>query len=889
MKRIFRLPLSRDRVRGDVDAELTFHLEGRIEELVARGMSREDAEREALRRFGDRSKVEAEVERIDVTTLQRRTLRDRLAATWRDAQYAARGLVRRPLYAVAVVLTLALGIGANTAIFSIVEAVLLRPYNIPAIGRLAAVRDDFPLMNLRNTAISPLEGLDLIAQKDLFDAGTGFASENLTVEVAGEPSRTQGFRTIGDFFGVFGARPMYGRVYRPEDSEVGRARVVVLSHRLWIQLSGDTAILGKSLLMNGAPSEVIGIMPPEFVFPRAALFWRPFVLDSNYTGPDARGTLVTAFVGRMRPGMTVGRLGPELRRLASLWDEAWAAKYPGGPARGAAPGGHTMLAKSFVEWQAGQQKQIVLALFGAVVFVLLIACANVASLQLVRSAGRAREIAVRATLGAGRAAIARQLIVESALLALIGGAIGIALGWGGLTWLTHLDVSQFPALKDLKLDGTVLGFTSGTVVLAGVLFGSAPAWRATRANVSGALRDSGRGSSAGAARHRFLRASVVVQNALTLLLLAGAALTIRSLDRLLRADPGFQPEQVVTFGVTLPPQRYPGKDARLAFFDAFDRRLRLIPGVQSVGFALGAPFSGDGGSTMYTLARVPLRQGEPQRHANQVFVYGDYFKTLGIQIVRGHAFTAEDYSGGLQTVIVDETLVKQSFGSGDPLGVRIEHGMSGTIVGVARAVKKGDLTEPPHPVVYHDYGHTAVYIGSLTAVVRSTLPAEQLIRASRTAVLEMDPKLALFSPRTLTDRINDTLGARRLATGVLAGFAVASLVLALLGVYAVMSYVVSGRTREIGIRVALGAQRGEISGMVMRDGVRLAATGLVIGGVAYAGFGRLMQSLLYEVGMLDPVALGAAVALLGAVTVVACWLPARRAVKVDPVVTLRTE
>ncbi|HVT38887.1 MAG TPA: ABC transporter permease [Gemmatimonadaceae bacterium] len=881
MKRIFRLPLSRDRVHRDIDAELTFHLEGRVEELVAGGMSRKNAEREALARFGDRAKVEAEVERIDAATFQRQRLRQRLAALYRDAQYARRGLTRRPLYSIAVVLTLALGIGANTAIFSMVEAVLLRPYNIAAIGRLVAVRDDFPLMNMRNTAVSPLEALVLMARRDLFDAGMAFGGENLSVEIAGEPARIQGFKTLGEFFTVLGAKPLYGRLYRPEDSEVGRARVVVLSHRLWQQLSGDTAIVGRTILMNGEPNQVIGIMPPDFGFPRVALFWRPFVLDQSYLKVDARGTLVTAFVGRMHAGMTLDRLGVELRALAAQWHRAYPASY--------SKGGHTMLVKSFVEWQAGQQKPIVLALFAAVVFVLLIACANVASLQLVRSAGRAREFAVRAALGAGRAAIARQIIVETMLLAIAGGVAGVLLGRGALRWLSHLNVAQFSVLKDLRLDGTVLAFTTGTVLLAGLIVGSAPAWGAARANVNRVLHESGRGASAGPSRHRFLRASVVLQNALTLLLLVGAALTIRSLDRLLQSDPGFQAEHVVNFGITLPAQRYAGKDARLAFFDALDGRLRAIPGVQSVGFALGVPFSGDGGSTLYTLAGVPPQPGEPERHANQAFVYGDYFKAMGIQIVRGRPFTAEDYSGGTPTVVVDETLVRQSFGSRDPIGVRIEHGPEGTIVGVARLVKQGDLGEPPHPLVYHDYGHAAGYIGSLTAVIRSTLPADRAIKAARAAVAALDPKLALYSPRALADRMNDTLGARRLGTDVLAGFAVLSLVLALLGVYAVMSYVVSERTREIGIRVALGAQRAQIAAMVMRDGVVLAAVGLAIGAVAFLGLGRLMGSLLYGVGVLDPVALVTAVALLGGVTVIACYLPARRAVRVDPVQALRAE
>ncbi|MGH7713572.1 MAG: FtsX-like permease family protein, partial [Gemmatimonadaceae bacterium] len=437
-------------------------------------------------------------------------------------------------------------------------------------------------------------------------------------------------------------------------------------------------------------------------------------------------------------------------------------------------------------------------------------------------------------------------------------------------------------------DGTVLAFTAGTVVLAALLFGSAPALRAARVNVNDALRDSNRAASAGVARHRFLRSSVVLQNALTLVLLVGAGLTIRSLDRLLRVDPGFHAENLTTFTVALPRQRYPDPAQKLAFFRALEERLIAIPGVQSVGFALGAPFSGAAGSTSYKLPSIPKQPSEGDRHANQAFVYGDYFRTMGIPIVRGRAFTAADYASGGHTIIVDETLVRQSFGDRDPIGAQIEHGPSGSIIGVARSVKLTDLTESEHPLVYHDYGHTA-YVGALTAVVRSTLPSDAVIRASRAAVAELDPSLPLSSARALTERIAETYGSRQFATRVLTIFAALSLVLALLGVYAVMSYVVSMRTREIGIRLALGAARAEVARMVLRDGAQLAALGLVLGGLAFLGLGRLLRALLYGVGMFDPLALGVAIALLAAITLLASYLPARRAVRVDPLVSMRTE
>lgn len=879
MKRLFRLPFSRDRVRRDVDHELNFHLDGRIEELMAAGMSREEAAREAARRFGNRELVEAEVAQIDMSAGKRREVGDRLDAIRRDVRYAARGLTRRPVYTAAIVLTLALAIGANTTIFSVVEAVLLKPFDMPAIGRLAVVRDDFPKMNLRNAAVSALEALDLFARKDLFPVSATIAGDQVTTEIRGEDTRIAGALTMGEFFELFGARPMLGRVYRPEDSQLGRPQVVVLSYRFWQQLSGDNAIIGRTLLLGGKPFEVIGVLPPSFAFPRTSLYWRPFVLDPASDQMKDRGYLSQLFVGRMKDGLTMDRLRADLRTTADRWHAAFTGGY--------GQGGHTLITQSFIDYQAGQLKPITLGLFGAVVFVLLIACANIASLQLVRAAGRAREIAVRAALGAGRAAIARQLVVESALLAVAGGAAGIALGWAGLRALSALDLSRFPALKGLTLDSTVLAFTVGTVVFAGIVFGTVPALRAARADVNDALRDSGRGSSAGLSRHRFLRASVIIQNALTLLLLTGAALTIRSLDRLLGTDPGFQPEHVVTFEVVIPARRYPTQDARYDFVRQLDERLAAMPGVQAVGFGAGIPFTNSGGSTHYSLAEVPERQGEPQRHANQSWVYGDFFKALGIQIVRGRSFTAEDYASPQHVVIVDENLVRQSFGDADPIGKQIQHGPTGIIVGVARAVKSRDLTEEAHPMVYH-ISAQAKYTGN-TAVVRSTLPADQMLKAAHSLVSSMDPAVIFLSPKELTTSMSESLGPRKLATNVLTGFAAISLVLALLGIYAVMSYVVSQRTKEIGIRVALGAQRGQLAGMVLRDGAVLAVSGLGIGVAALIGLSKLLQSLLYGVGVFDPVAIGAGAALLGGITLVACWFPARRAMRVDPIVTLRSE
>jgi predicted permease len=880
MKRLFRLPFSRSRVRRDVDAELAFHLQGRVEELVAHGMPRVDAEREARRRFGDAGAVAQELERIDVETQQRRAFGERLAAFARDLRYGLRGLTRRPLYALTIVTTLAMAIGANTTVFSVFKTVLLRPLPVHDLDRLLVVQDDFPKMNAR-FGVSSLESLDLFERRDLFQAATATRTTFGTVSIGDELTRLYGVQTLGDFAGVFGVQPLLGRFYDPAASQFGRAPVAVLSHELWQQLGGDSSIVGRIVRIGDQSYAVTGVMPAEFSYPRSPQFWRPLVLDSlELDQARSRGTVINTFVGRMRPGLTKERVAAELRALAERWHQ----QYPGNYARG----GHTMIVVPLVDLLAGQLKPIVIALLATVGLVLLLACANVASLQLMHTTGRARELAVRAALGAGRAAIARQVILESTMLAVAGGIAGLLLGLGGLTTLTKLNIAYFPALADVRLDRLVLLFTAGATVSAALLFGSVPALRTARVSVNDALRDSTRGSSAGASRHRFLRGSVIFQTAIAVTLLVGAGLTIRSLDRLLAVDLGFQADNAATFTFFLPRERYPEGHQRIAFLASLDERLRAVPGVQSVGFALGAPFSGSAGSTLYDLPGVPKLPGESDRHANQAFVYGDYFRTMGIPMVRGRAFTAADYAAGGHTVIVDETLVRQSFGGRDPIGQQIQHGLSGTIIGVAKSVKLGDLSEPAHPLVYHNYGRSPV-TAAMTAAVRSSLPIDVLVRAVRTIVKELDPALAAPPVYALTQRVTDSYGHREFATRILTIFAVLALGLAVLGVYAVTSYVVASRTREIGIRIALGAGRAEIAWMVLRDGVMLAGVGLVLGTLVFTLSARFIRALLFGVGVLDPVALGAAVVLLAFVTLSASYIPARRAVRVDPLLTMRSE
>lgn len=798
----------------------------------------------------------------------------------RDVRRAVRGFARRPLYALAVVLTLTICIGANTAVFSVVHGVLFQPFPVPSIDRLAVVNSDFPhFAALRNAPVGPPEAVDLFARRDLFSSSAASTNEETTVQLGAQSARAGGARTLGDFFTVFAGKPLYGRLYRADDSQPGHETVVILSHRFWLQISGDSTIVGRTVQIEGVSHQVIGVMSPDFGFPRGASYWRPFVLTPDWLTADSRGTLVSDFVGRMRDGIEL----PELRHQLQILSTQWGERYPD-----VSVGGKRLIAQSFLDVQSGAVRPAVLTLWVGAGLVLLIACANIAGLQLVRAAGQVRELALRAALGAGRATIARQLFVENALLALAGGVGGLLFGRLALQLFVRLSAGAFPGLASVRMNGAVVAFTAGIVVLSGLLFGTAPSLRAARTEVSDALGDSSRGSPRGVVRHRFLRVCVVAQIALTLLLLVGAGLTIRSLDKLLSVDPGFHSDGVVTFDVAPMESRYTSPAQRLLFFQALYERLQAIPGVQAVGFAWALPFTGVRLSTSYNLPGVPQLPNEQERHANFAVVYGDFFKAMGIQMVRGRSFSEQDVSGS-PSVVVDATLVRQSFGERDPIGATIEHGpRKKTIIGVARPIKREALSEVEHPMVYH-YFPEMQSVARMHAVVRSSLPAEQIVAAARVVLADVDPTVPLADPRTLDDRVSNSLGPRRLTSNVLSVFATVSFVLALLGIYAVVSYVVSGRTKELGIRMALGAKRSSIVILVLRDAALLASVGLSIGLIGFIGVGELMRPLLYGVSVNDPVALGFAATLLVVVTLVASYLPARRAVRVDAVQTLRAE
>jgi putative ABC transport system permease protein len=625
-------------------------------------------------------------------------------------------------------------------------------------------------------------------------------------------------------------------------------------------------------------------MAEDFRFPRRANVWMPYVLTPRAFEPGQRGTLIMTPIARVQPGMSLERLDSAIRGELSAWAERMQLD------RYANEAAYRVRLVPIANFLSGELRPVLLALLGAVMVVLFIACTNIASLQLVRTTGRAREIAVRSALGAGRWPIVRQFLVESLALAALGGVVGVVVGMLALRMLTQWDGSDFQALRDVRLDGAVLGLTAGVTLLAGLVFGVIPAWRASRVNAQEALNASGsRGASLGVGRHRFLQVAVIAQVTMTLVLLLGSGVMVRSLARLLATDPGFGAANIVTMQISPPPTRYRGGRIT-ALHQQIVERLRALPGVEAAALTATLPFSdmGAGSSTFLVRGAEPLPDGQ-QRHANAIPVTPDFFRAMGIPLRRGRAFTDVDGPEAPRVVIVDEQLANQYFPNENPVGRVIDHYGSGlTIVGVAGSIHQSELGAPYKAVVYYPLYQMSFPTSGI--VIRSPMDPGVITSAVRDAVSSMDPLLPIYDIQTMPARVERSLGARRLSVTVLGGFAALALLLAMLGTYGVLSYSTTERTRELGIRMALGAQPGDVVTMVLRNGLMLVTIGLAAGVIVYLGIGaRLLGALVYGIGAGDPTTLAAGVATLAGAAVFACWVPARRAASVDPAVALRTE
>jgi putative ABC transport system permease protein len=801
----------------------------------------------------------------------------------RDLRYAVRALLRQPGFSIAVALTLALGIGANTAIFSVVHGVLLRPLPYPNDGQLMTVWTKFA-SGLHETASMPDYG-DWKAQNTTFARMSAYANSNDNLaSPGGEPERVPSARVIPDFFETLGVTPAAGRWFVPDEFVFGSHRVVVLGHGLWVRRFGaNPAVVGQTITLNARPYTVVGVAPESMRLPARAQLWSPLAFDPA-SGPQGRRSDFLSVIGRLKPGVTQRRAQSDMgaigRRLAAAY-----------PATNARVGVEVI---SLHDQLVGQIRPALLVFSAAVALVLLIACANVANLLLARATARDREMAVRAALGAARSRLVRQMLTESLVLAVTGGVLGLLLAWWGVRGLKAAAPPTLPRLDEIGLDPVALAFTAVAVIVTGFLFGIAPALRGSSFALHSTLSAGGRGGIGGGRGERLRGGLVVAQVALALVLLVGSGLLVRTFARLQQVDLGFDPRNVLTAQVVLPGAKYTTDDRMLGFFEALRDRLTSTPGVQVAGFTSDVPLAGGYSYISFAVIGQPVPQhGQSLPDAIPTIATPDYFSALRIPLVAGRLFGPSDGPKAPRVVVVNQELVKKAFAGRDPIGERISFGNPTdstswlTIVGVVGSTRLEGvgletyaqtftpLAQSPVPYVY--------------VIARTAGDPLALTNALRREVVALDPTLPIASIMSMEQRAAESVAQFKLNSVIVTLFAAVALVLASIGIYAVISYAVVQRTREIGIRMALGAARGDVLRLIVRDGMAPAVIGVVAGAAGALAVTRLMRSLLYGVSATDPLVFGAVAGALAAVALGACWVPARRASRVDPNVALRND
>ena len=801
---------------------------------------------------------------------------------WQDVRYGWRMLRAKPGFTAVAVTALALGIGANSAIFSVVNAVLLRPLPYPEPGQLAMVWLDNRRQGVRDDITSYPNFSDWRDQNQVFQGMAGVADWRMSLTGAGEPEELHGASVSANFFALMGVNPAAGRGFTAEEEEPGREQVVVLGHGLWQRrFGGEPGVVGRDLILSGRSYQVVGVMPQGFQFPARAELWSP--LAPNPRLKAARGAFWLPVVGRLKPGVTRERAQAEMDVIARRLEE----QYPN------INGGYGINVVALHEQTVGKIRPALLVLLGAVAFVLLIACANVANLLLARAAARQKEIAIRTALGAGRWRLVRQLLTESVMLALAGGALGLLLAIWGIDTLRALSPTNIPRLDQLGIDRHVLLFTLAVSVVTGLVFGLAPTVQAWRATLNETLKEGGRGAAAGAGGQRTRRLLVVLEMAVTLLLLIGAGLMIRSFWRLQQVDPGFNPERLLTLRLSLPRSKYPEGLNVVAFYEQLQERLSALPGVQSVGATTSVLMDNLPNSSGFSIEGRP-REPEAQRLELPFdSVTPTYFRSMGIPLLSGRTITPQDVADGPQVALVNEAVVRRYFPNEDPLGKRFKFGDPEdqapwiTIVGVVKDVRRQGLDTAARIASY--LPHRQRPARSLEVVIRAAGEPLALAGAARDTIRSLDRDLPITNLRTMSDVLSETSAQRRFNMLLLGLFAGVALLLAAVGIYGVMAYAVTQRTHEIGIRMALGARPRDVLSLVLKQGLGLALAGVALGlGGAFA-LTRLMASLLYEVSATDPLTFAAVALLLVGVASLASYLPARRATKVDPMIALRYE
>ena len=870
-------------LEAEIEDELRFHLEQRTEDLIAGGTAPDEARREAARLFGNRPALQDSTRDGDTLVW--------LATTLQDLKFALRTLCRARIFAAVSILTLSLGIGAVTAIFTVVNGVILRPLPYTDPDRLMTVWEANPNYPTGGVRFSPGNYLDLREQNRSFREVGALASDNYNLTGAGDAARISGGQVSASFFPMLGISPILGRNFAASEDRWGASRTVILSYGFWQQrFGGNPHVLGTGIRLDDKLCTVIGVMPPGLP-----------VLPPTYEGPDGidlwlpienrhdaetmhwRFSYYVAVIARLKPGVTAGRAQEDVDGIVKRIQE----QYPDDLGKGG-------LVVPLHERTVGAVRRPLLILLSAVAFVLLIACANLANLNLGHAARRRREIAMRLALGAGRARVTRQLLTESLMVAMAGAALGLGLAWWGVGALLRLAPAELPRAHGIAIDPWVLGFTAVVSVTSAVLFGLFPAWSAAGGGVQEGLREAGRASSTGPRGQRVRSGLVVSEIALAVILLVGGGLMIESFLRVRNGNPGFRADGLIAMRVPLSETAYQGIDRQTRFYGSLFEKVRAIPGVRSFGAIDGLPFSAGGfDNTFEIMGRPPQPPGRALISDIRRSDPG-YFRTMQIPVLRGREFGEGDRTDTAGVAVINQSMAARYFPHEDPIGkgLHVQFGnpsVYATIVGVVGDVRNA-LDAAPRDTIYLPYPQGR-HVTSMYLVIRFSgdLPPANLVTQVRAAVNSIDAGLPVYRVSTMEELLATSVAERRFQMLLLSMFALVALTLAAIGLYGVLAYAVQVRTRELGIRSALGARAAQIFGMVMGDAVRLAAAGLAIGLAGALALTRTLAVLLYEVKPSDPTPYLAMPVLLLLIGLPAACLPARRAARVQPAVALRSE
>ena len=821
-----------------------------------------------------------------------------MSTIWQDVRYGVRMLLKHPAITFVVILALALGIGANTAIFSVVNAALLRPLPYYQPDRLVFLNERSQVLD--EMSISYPNFTDWRNQNHVFEHVGVYNRDSYNLTGAGDAERIPTAQASADFFSALRVNAAIGRVFTNDEDKPGGTPVVVLSYALWQRrFAGQTSVLNQQLTFNAKSYTVIGVMPEGFQIPSRVEMWVPVGQLAGDPDWQQRGNHPGLYaVARLRPGATMQQAEADMNNIAANLEK----QYPDSNA------GNRVQLRPLLEIYVRDMRGTLWVLFGAVAFVLLIACANIANLLLARATARQKEMAIRAAMGAGRWRIARQLLTESVLLALVGGSLGLLVARWGIELILYISPNAIPRSHEISLDWRVLAFTIGVSLLTGILFGLVPALQAGGVDVHETLKETGRGTT----RRHWLRSSlVVVEVATTMILLIGAGLMIRSFHRLQNVNPGFSYDHLTSFNMTLPRQKYANEEQRGEFFRRLVENIRALPGVEATAAASGLPLGNNGWQTSFQIDGRPVPPPNETPLMDACTVTPDYFRAMSIPLLRGRYFTDQDNRAflagrdlskldegerqiaGVNVMIIDEEFARRYWPNEDAVGKRVRFGTEATspvltVIGVVGRVKMDGLSQDSHRVQGY-FALAQLPASGIGIIIKAAGDPTQLVAAARAQVKAIDADQPIYGIRTMTEIRAESVASERLNLTLLSLFAGIALVLAVVGIYGVMSYSVTQRTHEIGIRMAIGAQPRDVFRMIIGQGMILTLIGVVIGLLGAFGLTRLMATMLFGVEPTDPATFTVLAALLTAVALVACYLPGRRATKVDPVVALRYE